>query len=65
MEILVTLLEAADEVIDIVDGPALLAPDSLAALFAAFGGVLGEYEERRGERMQRMQSEVGAGVGLG
>lgn len=33
----------------------------LAALFAKFGGVLEEYEERRAERMARMQSEVGAG----
>ena len=30
----------------------------LAELFAKFSGVLEEYEERRAERMQRMQSEV-------
>jgi hypothetical protein len=58
MEILVNLLEAADEIIDIVEGPKMLAVEQLAALFAKFGGVLEEYEERRAERMQRMQSEV-------
>ncbi|KAI7835878.1 hypothetical protein COHA_010225 [Chlorella ohadii] len=57
MEILVNLLEAADEIIDIVDGPKMLAVEQLAALFAKFAGVLEEYEERRAERMQRMQSE--------
>ncbi len=35
----------------------------LATLFAKFAGVLEEYEERRAERMQRMQSEVGFGGG--
>ncbi|KAL4452685.1 hypothetical protein ABPG75_008347 [Micractinium tetrahymenae] len=57
MEILVALLEAVDEVIDIVDGPKLLQLEQLAPLFAKMAGVLEEYEERRAERMQRMQSE--------
>ena len=54
---------AVDEIIDIVDGPKMLAVEQLAALFAKFSGVLEEYEERRAERMQRMQSEVGARAG--
>jgi hypothetical protein len=57
MDILVNLLEAADDIMDIVDGPKMLTLDQLTALFAKFAGVLQEYEERRAERMQRMQSE--------
>lgn len=34
------------------------ARPQLGALFQRFGGVLEEYEERRAERMARMQSEV-------
>ncbi|PSC74524.1 ARM repeat-containing [Micractinium conductrix] len=57
MEILVTLLEAVDEIVDIVDGPKMLTLEQLAPLCAKFAGVFEEYEERRTERMQRMQSE--------
>jgi len=37
-------------------------PVQLAPLFAKFAGVLEEYEERRAERVQRTQSEVGGWV---
>ena len=46
---------------DVVRPSSPLCTTQLAALFAKFSGVLEEYEERRAERMQRMQSEVGVG----
>lgn len=57
MEILVNLLEAVDEITDIVEGPKMLSLEQLAVLFSKFSVVLEEYEERRAERMARMQSE--------
>ncbi|KAL4855412.1 Importin-5 [Chlorella vulgaris] len=57
MEILVNLLEAVDEIIDIVDGPKMLTLEQIAAAFSQFAGVVSEYEERREGRLDRMKSE--------
>ena len=65
MEVRVCLLEAADEIMDVVQGPAMLALEPLAELYAAQLEVLGKYEERRAKRVERMKSEVGGGRGGG
>ena len=63
MEVRVCLLEAADEIMDVVEGPAMLALEPLSELYTALLAVLGKYEERRVERVERMKSEVGRAGG--
>jgi hypothetical protein len=53
------MLEAIDEIVDIVDGPQLMTPVHLARAFKEFKSVFGNYEERRKERLER--KEVGGG----
>lgn len=56
-ELLVTMLEAVDELVDIAEGPKLLPLEELTKLFEAFAVIMEAYEDRRKDRLKRMASE--------
>ena len=55
-EVLVTMLNAVEEIISVV-GPELLSAEQLAAAFERFKGVFAMSEERRQERALRRSQE--------
>jgi len=55
-EVLVTMLNAVEEIVAVV-GPELLTADQLAAVFERFKGVFAVSEERRQERALRRSQE--------
>ncbi len=55
-EVLVTMLNAVEEIIGVV-GPELLSAEQLAAAFERFKGVFAMSEERRQERALRRSQE--------
>ena len=55
-EVLVTMLNAVEEIIAVV-GPELLSAEQLAAVFERFKGVFAMSEERRQERALRRSQE--------
>ena len=59
------MLGAAEELLEVARGPALLPAEGLGPLFEQLGVVLQDYEERRGERLERMTGEVRSQGGAG
>lgn len=56
-EVVHTFLVSIEEVVDVLNGPALLPLDQMAPVFASFNTVLADYEERRASRMERAEGE--------
>lgn len=56
-DVLSAMLEAVDDIIDVVDGPAMLGLDQLRELFERFLATFKLSDQRRQERLARTKQE--------